>query len=66
MIGKGEALPVTQQCALLDLCRSGVYYQAVPVSAKDLELNALRADFKNLQHNKDLYRRHIAIQAYGV
>ncbi len=38
MIGKGEALPVTQQCALLDLCRSGVYYQAVPVSAKDLEL----------------------------
>jgi putative transposase len=38
MIDKGEALPVTQQCALLDLCRSGVYYQAVPVSAKDLEL----------------------------
>ena len=38
MIDKGEALPVTQQCALLALCRSGFYYQAVPVSAKDLEL----------------------------
>jgi hypothetical protein len=30
------------------------------------ELNALRADFTNLQHNKDLHRRNIAIQAYGV
>jgi putative transposase len=38
MIDKGEAIPITQQCALLALCRSGVYYQAVPVSAKDLDL----------------------------
>jgi len=38
MIDKGEELPITRQCALLDLCRSGVYYQAAPVSAKDLEL----------------------------
>ena len=38
MIDKEEELPITRQCALLDLCRSGVYYQAAPVSAKDLEL----------------------------
>jgi putative transposase len=38
MIDKEEELPITRQCALLGLCRSGVYYQAVPVSAKDLEL----------------------------
>jgi putative transposase len=38
MIDKEEELPITGQCALLDLCRSGVYYQAAPVSAKDLEL----------------------------
>ena len=38
MIDKEEELPITRQCALLDLCRSGVYYQAAPVRAKDLEL----------------------------
>jgi putative transposase len=38
MIDKGEELPITRQCALLDLCRSGVYCQAVPVSTKDFEL----------------------------
>jgi putative transposase len=38
MIDKEEELPITRQCDLLDLCRSGVYYQAAPVSAKDLEL----------------------------
>ena len=29
-------------------------------------LNALRADFRNLQHNKDHHRRNIAMQACGV
>jgi putative transposase len=38
MIDKQAKLPITRQCALLDLCRSGVYYQAVPMNAKDLEL----------------------------
>jgi putative transposase len=38
MIDREARLPITQQCALLDLCRSGVYYKAVPISAKDLEL----------------------------
>jgi putative transposase len=38
MIGKEAKLPIKQQCALLDLCRSWVYYQAVPINKKDLEL----------------------------
>jgi putative transposase len=37
MIDKGDKLPVTQQCDLLDLCRSGVYYTPTPLSAKDME-----------------------------
>jgi len=36
-----------------------------PIS-RVVELNALRADFRNLQHNKDHHRRNIAIQACGV
>jgi len=31
-------LPITRQCELLELSRSGVYYTPVPVSTKDLEL----------------------------
>jgi putative transposase len=38
MIDREAKLPITQQCALLDLSRSGVYYKAVPISTKDLEL----------------------------
>ena len=38
MIDKGDNLPVTRQCNLLDLSRSGVYYTPVPLSAKDMEL----------------------------
>jgi putative transposase len=38
MIDKTTQLPVTQQCRLLNLSRSGVYYQPVPISHKDLEL----------------------------
>jgi hypothetical protein len=42
-------------------------YYTLPFSCELMfELNALRADFTNLQHNKDLHRRNIAIQAYGV
>ena len=37
MINREERLPVTRQCKLLELSRSGVYYIPVPVSAKDLE-----------------------------
>jgi putative transposase len=38
MIDKGDALPVTRQCELLELSRSSVYYKPVPLSARDLEL----------------------------
>jgi len=42
-------LPISQQCRLLDLSRSSVYYQPVPVSDKDLEvmkaLDALHLQF---------------------
>ena len=38
MIDKGDALPVSRQCDLLELSRSSVYYKPVPLSAKDLEL----------------------------
>lgn len=37
MINKEVRLPITCQCKLLELSRSGVYYTPVPVSAKDLE-----------------------------
>ena len=38
MIDKGDTLPVTRQCDLLDLNRSGIYYHPVPLSAKEMEL----------------------------
>jgi len=38
MIDKGDALPVTRQCDLLDLSRSFVYYTPAPLSAKGMEL----------------------------
>ena len=38
MIDKAAELPVTRQCSLLNLSRSGVYYRLVPISQKDLEL----------------------------
>ena len=38
MIDKGDKLPVTRQCDLLDLSRSFVYYTPTPLSAKEMEL----------------------------
>lgn len=38
MIDRKEQLPIKRQCDLLGLCRSGLYYQAVPIKARDLEL----------------------------
>lgn len=32
MIDKGDQLPVTRQCNLLGLSRSGIYYKPVPSS----------------------------------
>jgi hypothetical protein len=41
MIDKGDKLPVTRQCDLLELNRSFVYYTPAPLSAKEMELNLL-------------------------
>jgi putative transposase len=38
MIDRADDLPVTRKCELLELSRSSIYYQLVPLSAKDLEL----------------------------
>ena len=38
MIDKGDKLPVTRQCDLLDLSKSGVYSTPAPLSAKDMDL----------------------------
>ena len=38
MIDRDHALPLTHQAELLDLSRSGLYYEPVPISAADLEL----------------------------
>ena len=38
MIDKTVELPIAQQCRLLDLSRSAVYYRSRPISPKDLEL----------------------------
>ena len=41
MICKEHSLPLTKQCLLLNLSRSGVYYVPVPASEKDRELMRL-------------------------
>ncbi len=38
MIDREHVLPLTQQCQILSLSRSSLYYQAMPVSLRDLEL----------------------------
>jgi putative transposase len=41
MINKDHRIPLTQQCRILDLSRSGMYYVPVPISDKDRELMRL-------------------------
>ena len=38
MIDKEDKLPITRQCEMLDLNRSGVYYKPVPLSAMETDL----------------------------
>ena len=38
MIDRGDKLPVTRQCKLLELSRSWIYYTPVPVSTRDIEI----------------------------
>ena len=49
MIDRGSKLPVTRQCELLDLNRTGVYYTPRPVSEADLKLMR-RIDELHLEH----------------
>jgi putative transposase len=49
MIDRSHALPVKHQAQLLNLSRSGVYYQPVPVSDADLALMR-RIDELHLEH----------------
>ena len=41
MINKEHALPLTRQCKILDLSRSGLYYQPVPIGEYDLNMMSL-------------------------
>ncbi len=41
MIDREHKLPLTRQSQILELSRSGLYYETVPVSAQDLELMRL-------------------------
>ena len=41
MINREHPLPITKQCQLLNLCRSGIYYAPVPVSDKNRDLMRL-------------------------
>jgi len=41
MINREHPLPLLQQCRILNLSRSGIYYTPVPVSDKDRELMRL-------------------------
>jgi len=41
MINKEHPLPLTRQCRLLNLSRSGIYYTPVPISEKDRTLMRL-------------------------
>ena len=38
MINRANPLPITQQCRILDVCRSSVYYRPVPLADGELEL----------------------------
>jgi len=38
MIDKEDNLPVTRQCKILDLNRSGIYYKPIPFSDTDRDL----------------------------
>ncbi len=41
MIDRQHALPLSRQSQILELSRSSLYYKAVPVSARDMELMRL-------------------------
>jgi putative transposase len=38
MIDKGDKLPITRQCEILDVSRSTFYYKPVPLSQAEIDL----------------------------
>jgi len=54
MIDKGQSLSITRQAELLDLSRSSVYYEPVPMSEADLALMAAMDDI------------HMRLPFYGI
>jgi len=49
MVNKESKLSIVRQCKLLDISRSGLYYQPKPVSAEELDLMRL-LDGAHMQH----------------
>ena len=49
MIDRAHTLPLTRQSSVLEISRSGLYYEAIPVSACDLEMIRL-IDEMHLKH----------------
>jgi len=49
MIDRDHSLPITRQCRILNLSRSGIYYAPVPVSDRDMELMRIM-DKAHLDH----------------
>lgn len=49
MIDKQHSLPLTRQCEILDLSRSSLYYQAIPISDQDLATMSLMDEI-HLRH----------------
>ena len=41
MINKTHKVPVVRQCQILDLSRSSIYYQPVPIRKEDLDIMSL-------------------------
>jgi 3-oxoisoapionate kinase len=54
MIDKGDKLPVTRQCNLLDLSRSFVYYTPTPLSAKQEVVRIARDAVAVLKEGKSV------------
>ena len=56
MIDRDERLPVTNQCELLDVARSTVYYQPKPTPAGDVTPEIRRSDHQS-PNSSDRYVR---------
>ena len=67
MIDRDHELPVSKQCAALEISRSSVYYEPVAVSASDLALMR-RLDELHLEHphaGSRMLRDLLAVEGSG-